>query len=179
MTAASNSKGEGKNLERLDASTLDLQERVVSINRVSKTVKGGRIFKFSALVVVGDGNGIVGFGLGKAGEVPEAIRKGIEDAKKNIMRISLKGTTIPHEVVGQFGAGRVLMRPAAPGTGVIAGGPVRAVVEVAGIKDIRTKSLRSNNPTNVVTATINGLKSLRTVEQVSKVRGKTTEEILG
>lgn len=166
-------------MERIDASTLDLKEKVVAINRVSKTVKGGRIFKFSALVVVGDGNGTIGFGLGKAGEVPEAIRKGIEDAKKNMCKIALKGTTIPHEIVGKFGAGSVLMRPAAPGTGVIAGGPVRAVLEVAGIKDIRTKSLRSNNPCNVVTATFDGLRRLSSAEQVAAKRGKTIKEILG
>ena len=166
-------------MERIDASTLDLQEKVVSIKRVSKTVKGGRIMKFSALIVVGDGNGVVGYGIGKAAEVPEAIRKGTEDARKNLYRISLKGTSIPHEVVGASGAARVLMRPAAPGTGVIAGGAVRAVIEAAGIKDIRTKSLRSRNPGNVVAATIAGLASVRTIGEVAKIRGIDENELLG
>ena len=162
----------------IDASTMDLKERVVAINRVSKTVKGGRIYKFAALVVVGDGEGTIGFGIGKAGEVPDAIRKGIEDAKKNLVKISLRGTTIPHEIIGEYGAGKVLLKPAAPGTDVIAGGPVRAVVETAGIKDIRTKALRSNNPCNVVRATFQGLMALRTAEEVAAVRGKSVKEIL-
>ncbi|MBQ3151334.1 MAG: 30S ribosomal protein S5 [Clostridia bacterium] len=166
-------------MAKIDATALELTERVVTINRVSKTVKGGRIMKFSALVVVGDGNGTIGFGLGKSGEVPDAIRKGIEDAKKNLFKVSLKGTTIPHEVIGKFGAGVVLLKPAAPGTGVIAGGPVRAVVEIAGIKDIRSKALRSNNPCNVVRATMNGLAQLRNVDEVAAIRGKSASEILG
>ncbi len=166
-------------MARIDATSMELTEKVVAINRVSKTVKGGRIMKFAALVVVGDGNGTVGFGIGKSGEVPDAIRKGIEDAKKNLIKVSLKGTTIPHEIVGAYGAGRVLMRPAAKGTGTIAGGPVRVVLEAAGVKDIRTKCLRSNNPYNVVRATFAGLAALKSAEEVAAKRGKTVKEILG
>ena len=166
-------------MANIETQAPEFAEKVVAINRVSKTVKGGRIMKFSALVVVGDGNGTVGFGLGKSGEVPDAIRKGIEDAKKNLVKVPLKGTTIPHEIVGKFGAGEVLMKPAAPGTGVIAGGHVRAVIEVAGIKDIRTKSLRSNNPCNVVRATINGLTSCTSAKEVAEKRGKSVKEIFG
>ena len=158
---------------------LDLQNNLVALNRVSKTVKGGRISRFAAIMVVGDENGHVGYGLGKAAEVPEAIRKGIEDAKKNMITVSLKGSTIPHEVTGIFGAGKVLLKPAAPGTGIIAGGTVRAVLELAGIKNIRAKSLRSNNPANVVKATIEGLKSLRTAEEVARIRDISVEQVKG
>ena len=156
---------------------LDLKEQLVALNRVSKTVKGGRISRFAALMVVGDGNGHVGVGLGKAAEVPEAIRKGIEDAKKNMITVSLKGTTIPHEVVGVFGAGKVLLKPAAPGTGIIAGGKVRAVLEAVGISNIRAKCLRSNNPTNVVKATIAGLEALRSAEEVAKIREISVDQV--
>jgi len=166
-------------LQRIDANSLDLKEKVVNIGRVTKVVKGGRNFRFSALVVVGDENGHIGSGIGKAAEIPDAIRKGIEDAKKNLIKVPLVETTIPHESTGEYGAGRVLLMPAKEGTGVIAGGPVRAVLELAGIRDIRTKSLGSNNPINMVNATINGLSQLRTAEDVAKLRGKTVEEILG
>ena len=157
----------------------ELRESMVALNRVSKTVKGGRIARFAAIMVVGDGNGNVGVGLGKAAEVPEAIRKGIEDAKKNMIQVSLKGTTIPHEVTGIYGAGKVLLKPAAPGTGIIAGGKVRAILELAGIKNIRAKCLRSNNPTNVVKATMEGLKALRTADEVAKIRDISVEQVKG
>lgn len=165
--------------KRIDASSLEfeLEEKLVALNRVSKTVKGGRIARFTAIMVVGDKNGHVGYGLGKAAEVPDAIRKGIEDAKKNLIEVSLKGTTIPHEVIGEFGAGKVLIKPAAEGTGIIAGGTVRCVLEMAGIKNIRAKCLRSNNPTNVVKATLEGLRSLRTAEEVAKTRGISVQAL--
>ena len=163
----------------INPAELDLREQLVALNRVSKTVKGGRIARFAALMVVGDGNGHVGVGLGKAAEVPEAIRKGIEDAKKNMITVSLKGSTIPHEVVGVFGAGKVLLKPAAPGTGIIAGGKVRAVLELAGISNIRAKCLRSNNPTNVVKATIAGLEALRSAEDVAKIRDLPVDRVKG
>jgi small subunit ribosomal protein S5 len=163
--------------QKINPNTLELQERLVKINRVSKTVKGGRIQRFTAIMVVGDGNGHVGFGLGKAAEVPEAIRKSLEDAKKNIIKVSMNGTTIPHQVIGEYGAGRVLLKPASEGTGVIAGGYVRAVIDMVGIKDIRAKCLRSNNPGNVVKATFEGLRSLRTIEEVAAMRGKEVSQI--
>lgn len=166
-------------MRRFDDNKSDFKERVVTINRVAKVVKGGKNFRFTAIVVVGDENGNVGVGSGKSIEIPDAIKKGIEDAKKNMIKVPIVGTTIPHEVIGKSGSGRVLMMPASEGTGVIAGGPVRAVLELAGIRDIRTKSLRSNNPRNVVNATIQGLSSLKTVEDVAELRGKTAEEILG
>ena len=162
-------------MPRFEREPSEFTEKLVALNRVSKTVKGGRVMKFAALMVVGDEKGRVGFGTGKAAEVPEAIRKGIEDAKKNMVTITRSGTTIPHEVIGEFGAGRVLLKPAAPGTGIIAGGPVRAVMEAAGIRDIRAKCLRSNNPQNVVSATFEGLKSLRGPEEVARIRGKSVE----
>ncbi len=166
-------------MQKIDPSTLDLKEKVVNIGRVTKVVKGGRNFRFSALVVIGDENGHVGVGSGKATEIPDAIRKGIEDAKKNLIYIPKVGTTIPHDILGAFGAGKVLLKPATEGTGVIAGGPVRAVLELAGIHDIYTKSLGSNNPTNMVRATVDGLSQLKTVEMIAKLRGKSVEEILG
>ena len=176
MAYSKNNRPERENRSREEN---ELRESMVALNRVSKTVKGGRIARFAAIMVVGDGNGNVGVGLGKAAEVPEAIRKGIEDAKKNMVHISLKGSTIPHEVVGVYGAGKVLLKPAAPGTGIIAGGKVRAILELAGIKNIRAKCLRSNNPTNVVKATMEGLKALRTAEEVAKIRELSVDQIKG
>ena len=164
-------------VEKVDVATLDIKERLVATKSVSKTVKGGRIRRFTALMVVGDENGHVGYGLGKAAEIPDAIKKAIEDARKNVIKVSLKGTTIPHEIVGEYGAGKVLLKPAAEGTGVIAGGAVRAVLDMAGVRDIRTKCLRSNNPTNVVKATFEGLRALRSADEVAKMRGKAVSEI--
>ena len=166
------------NVKRVKTSELELKDRLVAINRVTKVTKGGRHFRFAAIVVVGDENGVVGYGLGKANEVTAAIQKGIEDAKKNMISVPLDGATIPHEAFGVFGAGKIVMKPAASGTGIIAGGPVRAVCELCGIKDIRTKSLGTNNPNNVVNATMEGLKSMRSLEEVARLRGKSTEEIL-
>ena len=177
--AFDNNRRDNRRDNRRENDGPELIEKLVSLNRVSKTVKGGRVMKFSALMVVGDGKGKVGYGMGKAGEVSEAIRKGIEDAKKNMTTITLSGTTIPHEVIGEFGAGRVMLKPAAPGTGIIAGGAVRAIMEAVGITDIRAKCLRSNNPNNVVNATMAGLKSLRDASQVAAVRGKTVDELKG
>ena len=165
--------------KKIEAAELELQEKLVALNRVSKTVKGGRIARFAAIMVVGDGNGHVGYGLGKAAEVPDAIRKGIEDAKKNMIEVSLNGSTIPHEITGVYGAGKVLLKPAAPGTGLIAGGAVRSILELAGVKNIRAKCLRSNNPINVVKATFEGLKALRTAEQVAALRGISVEDLKG
>jgi len=163
--------------EKIDVAALDIKERLVATKSVSKTVKGGRIRRFTALMVVGDENGHVGYGLGKAAEIPDAIKKAIEDARKNVIKVSLRGTTIPHEIVGEFGAGKVLLKPAAEGTGVIAGGAVRAVLDMAGVRDIRTKCLRSNNPTNVVKATFEGLRALRNADEVAKMRGKAVSDI--
>ena len=160
-----------------DAAESGLQEQLVVLNRVSKTVKGGRIARFAAIMVVGDGNGHVGYGLGKAAEVPDAIRKGIEDAKKNIIKVSMNGSTIPHEIIGEYGAGKVLLKPAAPGTGIIAGGTVRTILALAGIKNIRAKCLRSSNPTNVVKATFEGLRELRTAEEVAALRGIDAQDV--